>query len=40
MGEPAKKATAEEVWATIDALGKAQQRTEEARREGLERISP
>ena len=29
-----KTATAEEVWATIDALGKAQQRTEEARREG------
>ena len=29
-----KTATAEEVWATIDALGKAQRRTEEARREG------
>ena len=27
-----KIGTAEEVWATIDALGKAQQRTEEARR--------
>ena len=32
-----KTATAEEVWATIDALGKSQQRTEEALRESQRR---